>query len=81
VHGNNGYDNVDMFGLGGIDLLRCMLLLVITSIGLATANTYKIHCCETCCKDMLQHNNIAYMNHLYQIYTGWGGFLKPCCNC
>ena len=41
-HGN-GYDNVDIFGLGGIDLLRCCCR---ARTRLATENTYTTHCCE-----------------------------------
>jgi len=37
-HGNE-YDNIDMFGLGGFDLLYA-------AAGQATANTYKKHSCE-----------------------------------
>jgi len=42
-HGN-GYDNVDMFGPGGIDLLHCCCCRA--STGLATASTYTTRCCE-----------------------------------
>jgi len=47
----NGNENIDMFGLGGIDLLCCCCR---ASAGLASANAYT---------DMLLLYSITYMNY------------------
>jgi len=51
-----------MFGLGGIDLLA--------STGLATANTYKTHCCEQVRHAAAVQNSIITRSRSIQVELG-----------